>query len=219
MLSTCLVQQTKVEIIRLLRLESGANCNLYHVQTRTPFFEALRLVSLKFIKLLLVQGAKIRSVGELQKTALHYAVLNPRVDVVQFILDKRLDIESADCDGRSALFDAVGCKNLEVCEVLLKRGVNVNKPDRYNDTPVTLAIEGDQDAFVRVSLEYGAKVTDKIRGTSLLRIAVESSSSATVNLLIEQIVKAEHLNVGVNECDKRLIENDSGLRAHYDKCK
>lgn len=105
-----------------LLLEKGADCNFRNnIEKATPFECALKHRSLGIIKLLLEYGGDITSVH-----ALHLAVRNPHVDVTEFVLSRELNADCIDDAGRSPLHYAAMCNNSNACELLLKRGANVN---------------------------------------------------------------------------------------------
>lgn len=80
--------------------------------------------------------------------------------MTQFILDQGFDLECSNSYGTSALGTAIESLNLEVCELLLRNGANVNKKGRGNLTPLILAIGyHSAQALVQVLLDYGADVT------------------------------------------------------------
>lgn len=201
-------------ILKLL-LEHGADCNGVDGNGRPLFFLALNETSLQCAKSLLDHGADITAVDREGKTALHYAV--EKIDVLQFLLDQGLDIESIDNRGQSVLHHAVFHRNFETCEFLLKNRANVNKTDMENVTPLFVAVAyyNIPETIVQVLLEYGADVTHKARGRSILETAVRLWFSRDVaHLLIREIAKL-HLNI--NECDRQILDNGD-CKEYYEKC-
>lgn len=80
------------EALKLL-LEKGADCN-EGIEGITPFLYALESRNLKTIRLFLDHGAGIADRRN-EKPTLHYAVKNPQLEVIQYILDLGFDIETS----------------------------------------------------------------------------------------------------------------------------
>lgn len=207
------------DILELL-LKKGAGCNVrVDGGGATVFHLALEFTSLRCIQMLLDYGADVGIVDFYGKTALHYAVCNSQVDVIQLLLDQGLDVERGDSDGWSALHLAVVFENPNGCELLLRNGANVHRRIRDDATPLFLAaMRQNMDDVVRVLLHYGANVTDKYRGNSILQTAMTQSDSDTIMLLIQQMVKMVHLNLSINECDQKIIDGNDSYRKYYETC-
>lgn len=63
------------------------------IRQRTPFHEALAILSLKFIKLLLEYMGNIRAVSREGGTAINFAVRDRNIDVIEFVLEQGFDIQ------------------------------------------------------------------------------------------------------------------------------
>lgn len=124
-------------IIKLL-LKNGADCNARNRVGATPFLRAATYSNNpKNLGLLLAHGADITAVHHLRCNALLLAAGNG-LEMFKFILDQgSIDIESRNYRGQTVLFEAILLKQVEVCELLLKRGAMVNTTDSRGETPLT----------------------------------------------------------------------------------
>lgn len=199
--------------------------------------------SLKIIKLLLDHKAPDATVmGIVGPTALHLAARNPNVDVLEFVLNSRIDIEYATAAGLSSLHYAAWAHNFEGCELLLKRGANANRRSigQPGDTPLTMALflfnHDDMEhskiiamaRTIKVLLEYGANVTEKVYGGSALaQVSLHGGLEFAENLdryadvrfvLIRHVVKVQYMNGNIYERDKRVIEQSDVCKEYYDLC-
>lgn len=126
---------------------------------------------MEYVRLLLVHGTDITTIGEDGKTALHYATMNRHVDVIAFVLEKIFDIDCGDSDDYSSLHHAAERGVPEGREFLLKGGADIHKKSRNNGhTPMSLVMlkSSNSDNFyskaqvVQVLLEYGAEMDNKL---------------------------------------------------------
>lgn len=205
-----------------LLLEKNADCNS-RIYDTTPFLRALSCQSLKVVRLLLDHGADITVVDRIGRTALHYAAMNLRVDVLDFVLDQGIYVECGDNQDLSALFWAAEYDNYEGCELLLRRGAMVNRRSMKTEwTPLTWVIwpkivpyNGQEARIVQLMLEYGADVI--VRS---LRIGALSGGSGEVrNILMRHMARLECLGSScIHEGHRQIIENEDCYRGYYRTC-
>ncbi|KAF6016449.1 hypothetical protein EB796_025241 [Bugula neritina] len=79
--------------------------------------------------------------GPEKMSTLHLAVNVQDKKILKYLLSEcNIRINATDAGGESALHYAVKSRSLEICEVLLKKGVNVNKQDKCGRTALHTAI-------------------------------------------------------------------------------
>lgn len=202
-----------------LLLEKGANCNDDNWE-ESPFLNALRNGSLKFIKLMLSYGADISIMSPQGLIASHFAAENPHTDVIEFILDHGLDIDSRmNQESFTPLHIAAKCGNFGGCEILLKRGATINAISRSGTSPLHEAIASSQLQSARVLLDHGAYEANEISNRlSILEFARDSREVKMSNFLTSHVAKVMYLNLHVNEGDRRVIENENFYHDYYQKC-
>ena len=118
--------------------------------TNTTLFSPLIIAienrsNLELIKLLLDHGANANQPDYENMMPLHVAVEKEDIRVINMLLDCGADVNAdSHCNPSTALGMAIKQASLEVTEVLIRRGSNVNQP--CPTTPVSLAVEkGDSD--------------------------------------------------------------------------
>lgn len=178
-------------------------------------------------------GADITGVDKYGETALHHAARNYRhLDVLQFVLDQGLfDIERRNRSlDETALHVAAKYGNSKGCELLISRGADVNSKSIYLGGCTILFILFTATAYhhsessieiARILLDYGADTTIGAHGMSLLERAARLRSKPCSNIqriLVRHMAKLEHLNLGINEEDRRTIDNDAVYKEHYQVC-
>ncbi len=96
--------------------------------------------------------------------SLHRAVILDRREIVNLLLDKGCDpnivskSESVGCGGETALFEAAFWGRLEIAEVLIRRGANVNARAERGITPLHDVAYTKEVELARLLLEHGADV-------------------------------------------------------------
>lgn len=92
------------------------------------------------------------------------AVQKSDLVLVKSLLAKKVDLNSGQADGMTALHWAVQKNQPEIAKVLLKAGANANATNRYGITPLWLACQNGNGAIVEMLLEAGADHHDRRRG-------------------------------------------------------
>ena len=117
--------------------------------------------------LLLTLGAKSAAPGE----EIHKAVIKGDLNKVVALLKDRPDaLENKNKLGYTPLFEAVGHNQMEIAELLLANGADVNARDGYGHTPLIQALwVYNHDKMMRLLLAKGADVnlSDKWEMTAL----------------------------------------------------
>lgn len=221
---------TRYDMCKLL-LENGADCNGPDNDAGfTPFHRALAYAEFKVVKLFLHHGADISMLDAFRRTALHWALMNPNVDVLKLVLDQNVvDVNQRNRYGSSPLHSAVFTYNRpDACEHLLRHGADVDQRERYTwDTPLYLAIKSNSKTsaqVVQVLLGYGAKIV----GETFQRISASEPEATTRkcfrwnigDVLIQHIVKMECLNSSniIDEDDLRIIRETENFKQKYQMC-
>lgn len=178
----------------------------------------LKSGSLKLYKVLLDRGADISKVDSKGRTALHFAAINKRVEVIEFVLDQGIDVNCRTNDGKTALHLAAWDGNAKGCELLLKRGAKINIKNTEGHTPLWEAFSSPSWSVVQVLLEHGAYIADQvINGENILEFA-RNKYAPMRDAVTSYIVKLIYLNWSVNEKDREMVENEKCYREYYQKC-
>ena len=88
---------------------------------------------------------------------IHYAVINSYTGLIEFLLEKNIDINIKSTSGASALHEAVRVGEIPVIIMLLERGADVNARDAKGNTPLHTGIPSHVHREVVILLmNYGA---------------------------------------------------------------
>lgn len=93
------------------------------------------------VQLLLDAGAKIDVRNHLDQTPLILACLGQATSTLELLIKRGADVHTIYKDGRTALHAAIvkDNKSWDCAKMLLRAGVDVNRPDNYGYTPVHIA--------------------------------------------------------------------------------
>jgi ankyrin repeat protein len=121
------------------------------------------------------------------------ALAVPYPKLLAYLLDHGADINAASDYGFNALHVAAGRPgNHESLELLVKRGADINRPNRNGQTPIAIAVNDNQPSTVELLLRLGAKPTGTgPGGLSLLDLARLPNHSALLVPMLEKAGAAE----------------------------
>lgn len=173
-------------------LENDADVHARDKNGMTPLHWAAKehWYGTEIIERLLEEGADIRVLDNNDRTLLHWASRDNFPEVVEFFLDKGLDIEARTKRGQTPLHEAMyqiaynTC--LPVAELLLNRGANIEVRDNNGNTPLHLAVTSGQLQLVKLLLSKGAntEVRTEVGSTPLHLAAKGSRDTRTIDALI-----------------------------------
>jgi len=111
-------------------------------------------------------GANVNATDDHNRnTPLNWAADQGHVDIVRFLIEKKVDVNHVDTHGRTALMMAslVGlgtAENIgdyfEIVKILIENKADVNKVDQYGDTALSLAVEQQSAEVVELLVSAGA---------------------------------------------------------------
>ena len=152
-------------------------------------------------KLLLAKAESIGKKSEVISSSLHWAVIAGQVDMAKYLLDEGAIVEGTD-DGKTT--PLMETSKLEMVQLLVKRGANVNAQNGYAYTPINKAIsnflppdskEGDCIKILNLLLDKGATVdTQDGSGKTPLMQAVQKVASLKIILEKASNINAQNKN-------------------------
>lgn len=218
------------QMVNLL-LKAKANPNLANDDNQTPLMLAARTGSLPIVQALVKAGAKVNVRENLrEQTALMWAIGAGSAPVVEFLIRHKADIEGRAAvndwgnqvtsepraqyrasGGLTPLLYAVRSGCLDCVKLLVKAGVNIERPSPDGVSPLMTAIDNLQYDIANYLLDLGANpnVTDWW-GRTALYVAVDMRSFSprfalgAGNLPAEGTAPPEQ--AGALQVAKRLLE-------------
>ncbi|CAM4761290.1 unnamed protein product [Rotaria magnacalcarata] len=185
-------QENHIEVVKFL-LANGANQSLATEDGFTPLAVSLQQGHEKVVAILLEndsKGSKVRL------PALHIAAKKNDTKAAALLLqgDNQPDLNYkgvgfVNCTTKSGftpLHIAAHYGNLEVAQLLISRGADVNYAASQNITPLHVASKWGKENIVRLLLEKGAQIDVKTKdGLTPLHCAARSGHDQVVDLLLE----------------------------------
>ncbi len=110
---------------------------------------------LEKIQELLDNGEDINSRNESGETALHWLVYHSTTDVMQFLIERKADVNAKDNFDRTPLMAAVSTQG-EAVNFLLMKGADPNLRDQWNNTALHIAARIGNPKVIKALLEKGA---------------------------------------------------------------
>uniref|UniRef100_A0A8C2ZP38 Ankyrin 1 n=1 Tax=Cyclopterus lumpus TaxID=8103 RepID=A0A8C2ZP38_CYCLU len=157
-------QENHLEVVKFL-LENGANQSTPTEDGFTPLAVALQQGHENVVALLINYGTK----GKVRLPALHIAARNDDTRTAAVLLqnDPNADVLSkvcvCACTGFTPLHIAAHYENLNVAQLLLNRGANVNFTPKNGITPLHIAARRGNVIMVRLLLDRGAQIDAKTK--------------------------------------------------------
>lgn len=180
------------EVVKLL-IDKGANIALRQTEYRaSPNALDCAAISgnIEAAKLILARAVSLGIKDEVLSASLHWAVTANQVAMAKYLLDEGANIEGTDQDGHfTPLMETM---MLEMVELLISRGANVNAVNKFNYTPLNKAVsnfikpdnkEKDCVKILNLLLDKGANLdVQDGNGTTALMWAVQKLVSTKILL-------------------------------------
>ncbi|XP_044726615.1 serine/threonine-protein phosphatase 6 regulatory ankyrin repeat subunit B-like [Chrysoperla carnea] len=118
----------------------------------------------KITKLLLNHGANVDAKTPGGSTPLHFAVYNGYSQVVEVLLEYNANVNVREKTSlETPLHKSARSKNVEICEMLLNKGVDVDAGERNGLTALHIVTQEGSNDIVKLLLERGAEVDSKTK--------------------------------------------------------
>ncbi|ERI07214.1 ankyrin repeat domain-containing protein [Aneurinibacillus aneurinilyticus] len=115
-----------------------------------------------------------------------YSARTGKIEAVRLLLDFKVDINTTDEEGKSALMWAVIQDRIEVVEELIKSGISVDLQDKSAITALMIAARDRKYKIVRLLLNGGADVHHKdVKNKRAIEYIPEYESLMTFTLLLD----------------------------------
>jgi ankyrin repeat protein len=194
------IYQKNIELLKFLLAEK-ANIESRDLFDHTPLFVAVKRNHFECVKILLENNADVKiipkgeSIGN--QTVLHVAASTADADVVNLLLDKKLEIEASDDNGMTPLHWAAQYGKIETVKLLLDKGANFYAKDNYGETPLfaTLYSVDEQLAVFKLLISLSEKsILESLKnraGKTILHAAVDRGNITALKLLLDFKINLE----------------------------
>ena len=135
----------------------------------------------------LARGADAKTKAPDGTTALHWAVYNDDLTLVQRLLEAGAEPNAANDYGATPLSEAAVAANTAVIEALLEAGADARTAGKDGETPLMVIARSNNVDAARLLLEHGADVNavEAWRGQTAVIWAAAQKQPAMIQLLIE----------------------------------
>ncbi|MBN1560688.1 TonB family protein [candidate division KSB1 bacterium] len=179
-------RQGSIEAMNLA-LSAGADINAENILGETALFAAIDECRTEAVRLLINKGARLDYLTKLHYTPLMKAASDGCVEIVQLLLDAKVDVNRAEPTNKhNPLLKAVMFNRPEIVELLIARGAKVDVTDKFGNTALMLASRSGAIDIVELLIEKGAKVNSKtLIGHTALLYALEFGQPEIAKILID----------------------------------
>ncbi len=185
-------------------VKAGANVNAINFSGSSPLHYAIDYEKEPIAQLLLENGAHIDPINLSGQTPLLLAVYEGDKDLVELFLKSGANPHVVDYAGLGLLhqlsFPTETFDGIAIAKLLLKSGVDLEKPDSRGWTPLQWAVDRHQSQLVSLLVEAGVNVNTKDQSfeTPLLRLSQQMQgygySNKTKQIAIALIQKGADIN-------------------------
>ncbi len=113
------------------------------------------------------------------------AVKNQAAEMILWMVSQGTNLNAADRDGDSVVFDAIALPDTVMLEFILTLGANPNCPNYQSITPLLVAIEHDRTEAAELLINYGADLSWKHEDDTALLLAVSRGQLSVVSCILE----------------------------------
>src|SRR3989454_7639323 len=116
------------------------------------------------------------------------AAMNRNRDAVRSLLQKKVDVNTAQVDGTTALHWAVRADDLETADLLIRAGANVSAANREGVTPMQLAAINGTAPMMEKLIKAGVNPNAPLSkfGDTALMLAARTGKFDGVKLLLDK---------------------------------
>ncbi|MEI6529718.1 MAG: ankyrin repeat domain-containing protein [Candidatus Falkowbacteria bacterium] len=169
-----MVVRQDIAAIKLL-IANGALLESHNIEDSTPLFLSVCLGNTTLTKLLLEKGADPKiSCGAKQLTPLHVASKNGNKDIIQLLLNAKVQIDSLDIDGNTPLHLAANFKKEEAILLLLEAGAYYKSRNYQDQTPADIA-RSNKAPKVAILIEAKARQIKQSKQEKMWQLVAEQS--------------------------------------------
>jgi len=142
------------KVVQLL-IERGANINHQNNAGITTLMNAASFGKVPTVKLLLKAGADTELKGKAGETALMFAELQQRGEIIRMLKaeqKKKTSLTTPSVD----MWQAVKANNIKLVKSVLEKGYDTNKPNAQGETLLMVAAQTGNTGMIKLLLENGA---------------------------------------------------------------
>lgn len=128
--------------------------------------EASRIGDIEKLKSLESSGVSLELKNEKGWSALTVACFHQKMEVVKYLLSRKVNPNTANIKGTTALmFAKTHAKGTEILEMLLTSGADINAVDNFGRTILDYSLELNQPEITSFLIKMGARVASDLKNS------------------------------------------------------
>lgn len=169
-----------------------------------------------FCETFLESGVDINQGDKFNLTALHFAVINRRSNILKLLICYGADINAQDDNKESALHFAVYNNNMETVKILVESKIDINIKNYAGMTPLIMAAKYNSIEIAKYLILQGANLSIKdIHGKSAIHYVAKLHDISLMHILIssgadvndETSEKETPLMIATRKCNESMVKN------------
>ncbi|WP_394138951.1 ankyrin repeat domain-containing protein [Cytobacillus oceanisediminis] len=143
------------------------------------------------------------------------AVERKETETIKRLIEKGVDLNKKDSDGRTATMIATYNNDVETAKVLIKAGADVNNQDNMKNNPFLYAGAEGYVEILKLTIEAGADpaIMNRYGGTALIPASEHGHIDAIKELLTKTDIDVNHINdLGWTALLEAIILNDGNVK-------
>jgi ankyrin repeat protein len=209
--------RVNMELVKLL-IDKGIDMEARNLYGATSLFVCCTKGHYDALVILLENGASVNAKNYGNRSPLHTAVFMRNYNCVKVLLDHGADINAVFDVGKTVLhaaFEGTPSPDVEVIKLLLSRGVDANKRDRYQQTALDHAVT-HPGSYDLVKILFDATTHGQLVSTdyvTFLHYAVYQGNCFAVNLFLKDEPDLDKIDVNNEEYPLYFAVENQHLRS------
>jgi ankyrin repeat protein len=175
-----------IDMVKLL-IDYGFDININYKQT-SPLLNAIENKNIDIVELLLEKGADVNNIPSTYSPLLYAASLGNRIEICKLLIDNNADVNYTHNGISSlhyALSDALSYNNNSIVELLIDKGVKIDKIKNAIHLP--RACLNNSNYIIKLLLDGGCDInTIDYHGRTSLMYSLKNNNMEIINLLLEK---------------------------------
>lgn len=196
----CIIKVTEI------LLNAGISVNGIDSFSHTPLYNAMFFNNnINLISLLIDRGADVnQKIGNEEESLLTIAVKEEKEDLVKLLVSSGADVSAVDDNSRTALHEACSRNLTDLIYFLLRKDAVVSVEDVYDDTPLSLCLENEENN------RYQAEDEDEDEDEGMYPLPSQA--------LLEEIARQNFDGHPLCESDREIIQKNPKLKERFEHC-
>jgi ankyrin repeat protein len=155
------ISRRKYDILEHL-IEIGGNVNARVYFGTTPLAYFAKRNNFEMVKKMIINyGADVNGISVWGNSALMFAVWNENIDMINFLIERGINVNLANKRKLTPLMAATIKENISIVKILLNNGADINMTDIGNYNALRYAIERNNETLIAILKEHGSEVIER----------------------------------------------------------